>query len=72
MAMFISATTTQARAVPSRHSSRAQYRHAAIMVASRPAVIAPDGWPSIAACKPADATASAAHARRASDDAEVM
>ena len=71
MARFIRATTTQARSVPSRQSSRAQYRHAAIIVASRPAAIGFDAWPSIAACKPAEATASAAHARLPKVDADV-
>src|SRR6476646_9194662 len=62
--MFISPTTHQARSVPRNQRSRAQYTHATIIAASSPPATTVDAWPSIAACRPAEVNASAAHARR--------
>src|SRR6478672_13023884 len=62
--MFISPTTHQARSVPRNQRSRAQYTHATIIAASSPPATTFDAWPSIAACRPAEVNASAAHARR--------
>jgi hypothetical protein len=71
MAKFISATTTHARSDPPCHSSSAQYRHAAIINPINPAATTLPVWPTIAACNPAEPTASAAHARRAVVRADI-
>src|SRR5882757_1915674 len=62
--MFISPMTHQARSVPRSHRSRAQYTHARIIAANSTPATTLDAWPSIAACRPAELSASAAHARR--------
>src|SRR4029078_11732337 len=62
--MFISPTAHQARSEPRSQRSRAQYTHATIIAASSPPATTFDAWPSIAACRPAEVNASAAHARR--------
>src|SRR3977135_3115067 len=62
--MFISPTTHQARSVPRSHRPRAQDTHAGITAASSTPAQKLDAWPSIAACRPAELTASAAHVRR--------
>src|SRR3979411_677416 len=62
--MFVRPTTPQARSVPRSHRSRAQYTHARIIAASSTPATTLDAWPSIAACRPAELNASAAHALR--------
>src|SRR5437763_16413466 len=64
MAMFISPTTHHARNVPRIHRSRAQYAHATIIAANRPAATTFDACPSITACRAAEPNARPAHARR--------